>query len=838
MKEERGKRKEERTNLSLRADAEGRLAQTAGASSEMKEKTPEELIQELRVHQVELEMQNEELRKTHLALEETRDKYIDLYDFAPVGYFTFTREALIKEANLTGSALLGVERQKLINARFRRFVVPEDHEKWDRHLLSIFDPGGKQVCDLKLRRDDGSLFYARLESRRLDEADEATAFRTAMSDISERKRAEEALLESEVRYRSIFEGSNDGVIACDLTTEKFIFANKRMHELLGYTGEEILMLGVKDIHLPKDLPYVFKEFNEMAAGEKTYASSIPVLRKDGSIIYCDIGSSFLGKTILIGFFRDVTERKQVEEALRQSREDLSYAQEVGSIGSWRLDIRRNVLIWSDENYRIFGIPKGTPLTYEAFLVAVHPEDRTYVDTQWKAGLRGEPYDIEHRLVVDALVKWVREKAYLEFDEDGSLLGGFGITQDITKRKQAEEEVLKAKDRLEMLVQERTADLVKINQELEAEIAERKRAENAVEIERLRLYGVLETLPVYVVLLTRDHHVAFANRFFRERFGESHGKRCFEYLFGRNEPCEICDTYTVFKTMSPHHWEWTGPDKRNYDIFDFPFTDSDGSILILEMGIDITAQKLAEQEIMRINQELEQRVKSRTAELEAVNKELEAFSYTISHDLKAPLRSIQGFAKAVAEDYGDSLDEAGRDYLLRINSAGERMTQLIEAMMEISRLTSREFMDTPVNLSTIAEMIAYELKKDGPERKVEFVIANEVKAHGDTALLELVLKNLLDNAFKFTAKHASAKIEFGVMTMDGKNVYFVRDDGAGFDMRYAGKLFQPFQRFHAESEFPGIGIGLAIVWKIIVKHGGKIWAESKIGEGATFYFTLE
>ena len=137
---------------------------------------------------------------------------------------------------------------------------------------------------------------------------------------------------------------------------------------------------------------------------------------------------------------------------------------------------------------------------------------------------------------------VCEKAYLEFDEDGSLLGGFGITQDITKRKQAEEEVLKAKDRLEVLVQERTADLVKINQELEAEIAERKRAENAVEIERLRLYGVLETLPVYVVLLTRDYHVAFANRFFRERFGESHGKRCFEYLFGRSEPCELSTLY--------------------------------------------------------------------------------------------------------------------------------------------------------------------------------------------------------------------------------------------------------------------------------------------------------
>lgn len=673
------KSKTERTIQSLRSEAEGVLAQTSAALPEIKEKTPEELIQELRVHQIELEMQNEELRKARLFVEESRDKYIDLYDFAPVGYFTFTREALIKEVNLTGAALIGVERQKLINARFRRFIVPEDHEKWDRHLLTIFEPGaGKQVCELKLSRDDGSLFYVRLESKGFEVAGEVAEVHTAISDISERKWAEAVLLESEVRYRSIFEGSTDGIIAFDLTTEKFIFANKRMLELLGYTGEEILMLGVKDIHLPKDLPYVLKEFNKMATGKKTHTSSIPVLRRDGSMIYCDIGSSFLGKTVLIGFFRDITERKLIEEALRQNREDLSRAQEVGNIGSWRLDVRLNVLTWSDENYRIFGIPKGTPLTYETFLAAVHPEDRTYVDTQWKAGLRGEPYDIEHRLVVEGLVKWVREQAYLECDKDGSLLGGFGITQDITKRKQAEEALRKA------------------------------------------------------------------------------------------------------------HYE----------------------------------------------------LERRSSELEIVNKELETFSYTISHDLKAPLRSIQGFAGAITEDYGDSLDEAGRDYLLRINSAGVRMTQLIEAMMEISRLTSRELMEKTVNMSSIAEKIASELKQNGPARKVEFLIAKEVNAHGDSALTEIVLRNLLDNALKFTSKHASAKIEFGVMRMDGKNVYFVRDDGEGFGMEFAGKLFQPFQRFHAESEFPGLGIGLAIAWKIIVKHGGKIWAESKIGEGATFYFTLE
>ena len=186
--------------------------------------------------------------------------------------------------------------------------------------------------------------------------------------------------------------------------------------------------------------------------------------------------------------------------------------------------------------------------------------------------------------------------------------------DITERKKAEQALRKAHDGLEMRVKERTAELVKLNEELEIEIAERRKAEETAKTERQRLYDVLETLPVYVVLLTPDYHVPFANKFFRDRFGESHGERCFEYLFGRTEPCEICETYSVLKTMKPHHWEWTGPDGRNYDIYDFPFIDADGSTLILEMGIDITERRQAEKALKEINETLEQRVAERTTEL--------------------------------------------------------------------------------------------------------------------------------------------------------------------------------------------------------------------------------
>jgi PAS domain S-box-containing protein len=293
---------------------------------------------------------------------------------------------------------------------------------------------------------------------------------------------------------------------------------------------------------------------------------------------------------------EVRDRKEAEERLRESQEDLNRAQAVGSVGSWRLDVRKNVLTWSDENHRLFGIPKGTPMTYETFLSTIHPDDREYVDTKWKAGLAGAPYDIEHRIIVDGQTKWVREKAYLEFDDKGKLSGGFGITQDITARKQMEEEIRKSRDELEIRVKERTADLDEMVEQLQKQVEQRLRAEEAVKTERQRLNEVLETLPNYVCLLTPDYRMPFANRTFREWFGYDSDKKCYEFLFQRKEPCENCQTYQVLKTNKPQRWEWTGPNGRNYDIFDFPFKDTDGSQLILEMGIDITEQKQAQAQL--------------------------------------------------------------------------------------------------------------------------------------------------------------------------------------------------------------------------------------------------
>jgi len=235
--------------------------------------------------------------------------------------------------------------------------------------------------------------------------------------------------------------------------------------------------------------------------------------------------------------------------------------------------------------------------------------------------------------------------------------------------------------------------------------------------------------------------------------------------------------------------------------------------------------------------LEQRVEERTAELAAVNSELETFSYSVSHDLRAPLRGIDGFSQALLEDYADKVDAEGQNYLHRIRAASQRMGQLIDDLLDLSRVTRTDMHREAVDLSSIAQAIATELRESDSERDVEFVIEEGAVVTGDTPLLRAVMENLLGNAWKYTGKHQRAKIEFGITRNDGNLAYFVRDDGAGFDMAYAANLFGVFQRLHGSSEFEGTGIGLATVQRIIHRHGGRIWAEGAVEQGATFYFTL-
>ena len=281
---------------------------------------------------------------------------------------------------------------------------------------------------------------------------------------------------------------------------------------------------------------------------------------------------------------------------------------------------------------------------------------------------------------------------------------------------------------------------------------------------------------------------------------------------------------------------------------FSVADQNGSLLMLQtficvatltalvLAAAVSERKLAEEQFRRLNSELEGRVQQRTAQLEGTNKELEAFCYSVSHDLRAPLRTIRGFSEVLLEQYTPQLDARGQDYLRRTCDAGLQMDKLIEDLLKLSRVTRSEIQHRDVNLSAIVQEIANELAKTEPGRAVEFTIAPGVSVNGDERLLRLVIDNLLRNAWKFTRKKADARIEFGRASGEASPI-FVRDNGVGFDMAYAGKLFGVFQRLHSAAEFAGSGVGLAIVQRIINRHSGRVWADGKVNSGATIYFTL-
>jgi PAS domain S-box-containing protein len=262
-------------------------------------------------------------------------------------------------------------------------------------------------------------------------------------------------------------------------------------------------------------------------------------------------------------------------------------------------------------------------------------------------------------------------------------------------------------------------------------------------------------------------------------------------------------------------------------------DAEEGLLVSAAIRDVTQRRLIEEDVQKLNADLRQRA----AQLEAANKELESFSYSVSHDLRAPLRSIDGFSHAVLEDYGELLPPAGREYLERVRSSAQRMAELIDDLLNLSRITRAAVHPRFINLSEIAEGIVVTLREQNPERVVTFSVAPDMMVEADPHLVHIVLENLLSNAWKFTSKSVPASIEFGQLSKARERTFFVRDNGVGFDMAYADKLFGVFQRLHAMSEYPGTGVGLATVQRIVKIHGGRIWPESAVGRGATFYFTL-
>ncbi|MCL5022591.1 MAG: MEDS domain-containing protein [Nitrospirae bacterium] len=384
------------------------------------------------------------------------------------------------------------------------------------------------------------------------------------------------------------------------------------------------------------------------------------------------------------------------------------------------------------------------------------------------------------------------------------------------------------------------ELMKAVTDLVATAMARKRAEESLIRAKEEWELTFDSVPDMIAIIDNRHRIMRVNEAMALRFGlkveECVGLPCYQYVHGLSGPPPFCPHSRTICDGSQHFEEIHESNLGGcFLVSTTPLRGRQGQMIgSVHVAHDITERKKAEERIMSLNEQLRRNIE----ELSSANKEIEAFSYSVSHDLRSPLRSIDGFSQELLEDYSDKLDENGRDSLRRIRAASQRMGLLIDGLLMLSRISRSELTHEPVNLSAVARDVARVLQETQPEREAEFVISEGLFAEGDERLLYATLQNLLGNAWKFTGKSGKSRIEFGASRVDGRPVYFVRDNGAGFDMAFADKLFRPFQRLHDAADFSGTGIGLATVQRIIHRHGGRVWAEGKVGKGATFYFTLK
>ncbi|MBN1435570.1 MAG: PAS domain S-box protein [Sedimentisphaerales bacterium] len=507
---------------------------------------------------------------------------------------------------------------------------------------------------------------------------------------------------------------------------------------------------------------------------------------------------------------DITKRKQAEEALRHSEQRLRWALQGAGGGVWDWDVAPDKIWWSEEVYELWGVDRDTVLNLDAILALIHEEDRDlFKQTVERSISQHTDYHCEFRIHHKSKGQlWMASYGRAIYDREGQAVRMLGITLDITERKQAEEKLRRQK-------------------EFES--------------------SLINTAPVIIMVLDKQGRIVRFNSYMEHlsgyHFEEVQGKDWFDTFLVEEDRDQIRKLFLKAIDNIQTHGNVnlivtkTGR-KLDIEWYDKTIKDAqDATVGLLSIGLDITQRKHAEDEIRRLNAELEQRVERRTTELAAANRELESFAYAVSHDLRAPLRAINGFSQAVLDEYSGRLDAEGQDYLRRVCAASERMGVLIEAMLRLSRLTRKQMQYETVDLSAVVSRIAQQLKETEPNRDVTFTISPGVEVVGDSALLDIMLENLIGNAWKFTSGNEKAVIEFGVQEQKGESVYYVRDDGVGFSMEYADKLFAAFQRLHSQAEFSGTGIGLTTVQRIINRHGGRVWAQSEPGKGATFYFTL-
>ncbi|MFW5812820.1 MAG: PAS domain S-box protein [Fibrobacterota bacterium] len=653
----------------------------------------------------------------------------------------------------------------------------------------------------------GSVWFIRsvLPYRTSDERIEGVV--VTFTDVSQLKTAHDNLKAAAEKFRIVADFTYDWEYWRS-PDNSFLYVTPSCKRVTGYSRDEFLSdpeLYVRIIH-PDDRERIVRHLLDDMRRKSPCEMEFRIIRRDGAVRWLshacqpvhDENGVCLGRR---SSNRDITDRKEMEKSLRESHKDLKHAQKVAQLGSWKLNVKTNELEWSEQVYRIFGIPQDSPVTYEQFLAAVHHEDREYVNTQWKEAEESGSYEVEHRIVVDDQVKWVFEQADLSY-RAGQLQSAFGIVQDITQTKKLEHNLREREQHYRSLFENssdaiglidcRTWRFVDVNTKAETVSGYAKEELTGLELVKLSVEEKVEEMQRYLISLLREKSLRTEMELRRKD--------------GRVVPVEM----------------------------NASLVEIEGEPFAIGVIRDISERKEYENLLVEAHCLAEERAE----ELASMNRELESFSYSVSHDLRSPLRAITGFSSFLEEDYGDKLDETGRGYLKKVRENVHKMGALIDDLLSLSRVSRLELMIQEIDLGSMVSSVVAELRHAEPDRKVEVVIEEGLRVSGDARLMQIAVSNLVGNAWKFTAKTRNAKIEVGCEKGTKKQCFYIKDNGAGFDKRYSAKMFAPFQRLHSEADFTGTGIGLAIVERIVHRHGGRIWAEGEVGKGAVFRFSVK